>query len=52
MADSITLATWLWLLIPAVICLGFSVWNYRQEQRRIQRKRRSRVLESRPHSQV
>ena len=51
MSHSLTFATWFWLLIPALICLGVSIFRYQLEQRH-SRRRRLHSVNSRPHSKV
>jgi hypothetical protein len=47
--DSVFIAaTWFWLIIPAIICLGWSVWQYWQEQAHMRSRKRPYKLESKP----
>lgn len=48
MDNALTAATWLWLLIPALGCLGWSVWHYWQEQTHRRSRKQPYKLESKP----
>jgi|GEM_PF-1170888 hypothetical protein len=52
MADSLSLATWFWLLVPAVLCLGFTVWRYQHQRSRNRHRRQGYRLESKTESRV
>jgi hypothetical protein len=52
MTDSLSFATWFWLFIPAVICLGVTVWRYQQQRHRNHHRRQGYRLDSKSESRV